>query len=350
MPDDARAIVFSAPGQVEFRDVTVPDPGPGELRARTLFSFVSPGTELRILRGTKESKGKFPVIPGYAWIGRIEATGPETPGWEAGELVSGRNPLPIEGITPLWGGQASCHCAAIHGPDAVLKLPAGADPWAYVPAEVAAISWRGVSMAFPALDETAVVIGQGLIGACAARWLCLHGARVIVTDLVSSRLARAEQLGVAAAVDGNASDAAERIRAHLDGGADIVVEASASLAGARLARSLIRQPAGRRLDARYSVSALRSDPAAWPRIVYLATYEQGEETRPGGWKQTEGALVLTPCDRTVGDRRAVMERIRQGALCVDDFLDGPTPVDQAPTAYATLRDHPEENVAVAFAW
>lgn len=53
----------------------------------------------------------------------------------------------------------------------MLKLPAGADPWHYVVTEIAAISWRGVTAAFPAPGETAVVVGQGLIGALELRFV-----------------------------------------------------------------------------------------------------------------------------------------------------------------------------------
>jgi len=44
------------------------------------------------------------------------------------------------------------------------------------PQEIVTIRWRGISADFPAAGETAVVIGQGLIGAFAAKWLLHHGA------------------------------------------------------------------------------------------------------------------------------------------------------------------------------
>jgi len=329
----------------------LPECGAQEVVAETVYSFVSPGTELRVLAGASESKGRFPLIPGYAWVGRLIEIGSGVQGWRVGELVTGRNPLPIPGLTALWGGQASHHRCVVSGYDSLLKLPAGADPWDYVMTEVAAISWRGVSAAFPSPGETAVVVGQGLIGAFSAKWLLVHGARVIVVDLEESRLARARQWGAIAALNGRDPDIREQILAYCSpGGADIAVDASASLAGARLAASVLRQPVYRSLHEAYPVGTLRSAAAVWPRLVFQASYTWQEPLGPGGLAAGEGVLVLKPGDRTVGDRLAVIDQIRAGNLPVADLLDAPTPVAQAPEAYRLLRDNPGAISAVSYRW
>jgi threonine dehydrogenase-like Zn-dependent dehydrogenase len=238
----------------------------------------------------------------------------------------------------------------VTGYNAVLKLPAGADPWEYITAEVSAISWRGVTAAYPAPGETAVVVGQGMIGAFAAKWLVYHGARVLVTDLVESRLDRARRWGICAAVNAGETDAKEQLLAHCEGGADIVVETSASVAGCRLGAALLRQPVPRQLHTAYRVESLHTDAHAWPRMVFQATYTATVETAPGGLIGAEGVLVLNPGDRTVGDRLAVIDRIREGDLPVADILDRPVPVEEAPDAYVELRDHPERRSALAFRW
>jgi threonine dehydrogenase-like Zn-dependent dehydrogenase len=335
---------------IELQRIDLPPCGPDEVVAETLFSFVSPGTELRVLSGIGESKSRFPLIPGYSWVGRIIEVGRNLKGWAPGDLVSGRNTLPIPGLELIWGGQAAYHRCEVKGYCAVLKLPAGADPWDYVMAEVAAISWRGVTSAFPAPNETAIVIGQGLIGAFNARWLLLHGARVIVVDLEESRLDRARKWGVCAALNGRDPDLRERILAHCEDGADIVIESSASVVGAKLAPTLLRQPAARRMNTAYAVPELHSNAHAWPRLVYQASYTQTIETGPSGPGGPEGVLVLRPGDRTVQDRLAVIEHIRAGRLNVADILGSPTPVTEAPQAYLELRDHPDRRVAVAFDW
>jgi hypothetical protein len=74
------------------------------------------------------------------------------------------------------------------------------------------------------------------------------------------------------------------------------------------------------------------------------------EWTPGELTGGEGAIVLKPSDRTVGDRLQVIKQIRLGNLPVGDFVDKPTPVEDAPQAYLTLRDHPEAVSAIAFKW
>lgn len=347
----ARAISFKEPGEVGFVEFELPECGPQEVLAETIYSFVSPGTELRVLAGTAESRGRFPLIPGYSWVGKVIQVGAEVGGWREGDLVTGRNPLPIPGLTQLWGGQASHHRCVVEGYDRVLKLPPGADPWDYITAEVSAISWRGVSAAFPAPGETAVVIGQGLIGAFGAKWLLAHGARVIVVDLEESRLARARQWGVTAALNGREADIREQILAHCpEGGADIAIESSSTMAGVRLAAGVLRQPVYRTLHAAYPAPLLRSAAGVWPRLVLQATYTDQMTTGPGGIAPCEGVLVLKPGDRTVGDRLATLEQIRAGNLPVGDILAAPTPVEQAPEAYRRLREEPGAVSAVAYSW
>ena len=231
-----------------------------------------------------------------------------------------------------------------------MKLPDGADPWDYITVEVAAISWRGVSAAYPERGETAVVIGQGLIGSFAAKWLLYHGARVIVADLEQSRLERAVRWGAVAAVNAAEQASREKILSHCGQGADIVVEASGTSAGFRLAASLLRQPAPRQMNTDYSVQALHSDAHIWPRLVLQATYTKTIEIIPGTVPQVEGAVVLVPGDRTVNDRLRVIERIHKGDLTVQDIISEAVTVEKAPQAYADLRDKPGRFSALAYQW
>src|SRR5690242_19586779 len=48
---DARAFWIRSPGEGEIRPVELPEPGPGEVVVRTVFSGVSRGTETLVFRG-----------------------------------------------------------------------------------------------------------------------------------------------------------------------------------------------------------------------------------------------------------------------------------------------------------
>jgi NADPH:quinone reductase-like Zn-dependent oxidoreductase len=82
----ARDLWFSAPRAAEFRQETVPPPGPGEVRVETIASGVSVGTEMLVYRGevpqdlrldlpTLAGRYAFPIKYGYAAAGRVLDTG-----------------------------------------------------------------------------------------------------------------------------------------------------------------------------------------------------------------------------------------------------------------------------------
>jgi len=341
-----KAIVYKAPGQVGVETVELPPCREDELLCETIYSFVSPGTELRNLSTHNKT---FPCVPGYSWVGRVVEVGRKIKGWSEGELVSGR-PGHAEqcppGIHLLYGGHASHHCCKLND-CAPARLPVNANPWEYVTAEVAAISWHGVSIAYPCAGETAVVVGQGIVGAFAAKWLINHGVRVVVADLDESRLERARGWGATAALSAKDPDIRERILGYFQNGVDISVEASATIAGARLASSLLKNTLSM---TGYHIPELRDNPFKWPRMIYLATYTDTVQTHPAGLVESEGALVFRPVDRRLEDRQMVIEFIRQGLLPVSDFVKEAFPVEKAHEAYANLREHPGQYSAIAFKW
>ena len=347
MTNTSQAILFTQPGEIQLGTVDLPPCGPGDVIVESIYTTVSPGTELRVLAGTKEAARHFPLIPGYCVIGKVVEMGSDVRGWRVGDLTTGKGGGKLPGYEAFWGGQVSHHRCQ---PDQLIKLPSGADPWDYVLAELGAIAWRGATICMPAPDETAVVIGQGMIGALAARWLLMLGVRVIVTDLEPARLDRALRWGAFAAVDGRDADAKEQIQALCAGGADIVVEASASIPGATMARQLLRPQIIHPWVDNYRPDQIRGAASIFPRLLYMATYTKTIEIIPSGAEGVEGALVLTPIDRTLQDRQAAVQHIARGKLHTADFVEAPTPVSQAPGAYRRLRDHPEDQMTVVFSW
>lgn len=342
------AVLFHAPGEVRIASLPRPACTAGTILCRTRYSIISAGTELRTLRGEQEG-ATFPLVPGYAWVGQVLEAAPDVAGFAPGDWVSGRAATPLAGVGSTWGGHAAVHASPVAGYAAAVKLPAGAEPLDYVLTELAAISWRGVSMCVPGRDETAVVCGQGIIGALATLWLAQAGVRVVATDLDPARLERARRLG-ALAVDGRAADAADRIRTLAGGPVDIAVEASASLAGARLAAGLLRQPQAHAAAAAYRAVDGPGLASYWPRLCLLASYTRRMDLLPTGLVDGEGAMVLHPRDRRVQDRLAVIDRIRAGVLKTADFVAAPVPFSQAPEAYRMLRDEPARALSCVLDW
>ena len=337
MNTSANVVLFEGINKVGLGTAQLKECGPTEIVTETVYTTVSPGTELRTLAGHYGAAEKFPFIPGYSSVGRVTAVGENAPGWRVGDLVSSRNPSPFEGTHSMWGGQASHQVLSTLGEDRPVLLPADANPLDYVMAEVASISLRGAEAAAPKAGETAVVIGQGVIGALSAAWLGAHGCRVIVVDIEASRLERALRNGAAYAVSPKEPDALNRILTICNGGADIVVEASGSIPGVEMAFQLLRKKP-QNYSKEYKVEPIRFYGGDWPRLVFQANYLEPLSWKPDSCMPGEAALFITPRDRGVEERQRVVEHIRAGRLKSQDFVDQIFPWKDAPAAYAGLLE------------
>ncbi len=343
-----KAVVFPAPNQVRIEEFDLCECGPEDVVVKSLYTMVSSGTELRTLAGS----GRFPLIPGYATIGEITAVGEKVTAYRIGDLITGRScPRFIPVIKAACGGHASHHVFPATGEDRPVLLPPGAKPLDYVIAELSSISLRGIEAAAPVAGETAVVIGQGLIGALSASWLHARGCRVIVSDFEQRRLDRAMAWGAACAIKGSEPNAGDRIRALLNDGADIVVESSGVSAGVMLAYSLVRpKPRGASGSSYYRGEPIGSHVGKWPRLVMQATYQSDVSVNPHSFFPGEGVTILTPGDRSWDDRQKAVEGIRRGQIKAANFLDQVISFEEAPSAYFAMRDDKNAIFSLVFDW
>ncbi|WP_269522722.1 zinc-binding dehydrogenase [Coraliomargarita parva] len=347
MSTSINAIVFTDINQVSVQALSLPELAPEEILCETLYTFVSPGTELRVLGGKYSKPEDFPLVPGYSAVARVMEVGVEAKGFRVGDLVSGRNPKRLPGINAMWGGQASQHVYACSGEDRPVLLPKDIDPLDYVVAEVASISHRGVEAARPSPEETAVVVGQGMIGSFSAAWLMERGCRVIVCDVNEARLAQARERGVFEAVNMKDDDAMQRLGFLLNGGADIVVESSGTTPGIEAAFKLLRKKP-QAYGADYKVEPIGFYGGDWPRLVVQANYLRDIAMNPFSFFSGEGVTVLTPSDRGVEDRQKVVEAIRSGRFVGKDYVDLVLPYTEAADGYVKLQTQAVSSVA--FSW
>ena len=322
-----QAVVFDKGEQISIREIGLPEIREDQLRTETLYSIVSPGTELRTLAGHYGASEHFPIIPGYATVSRIVEVGSKYKGYRVGDLVSARGGARFIGAEGYWGGQAGGHVYSLTS--SLVKLPDDAreNPLKYVIAELAAISFRGVQSADPQPGEHAVVIGQGLIGTTAAEFLRLKGCLVTVGDILPDRLAAARKAGFTA-VDLNGEDAVAELLTYGCGGFDIVAECSGSAGGFQTAVKLIRQ------DTRDSMRRSRKD---WPRLLLQGKYVGEFPLNPCWFFNGEGVILLTPSDRHPDDRKQVIELIRSGKWDPSPYLKNIFTPEEMPEVYRKLQ-------------
>ena len=336
----AKAVIYDGVDQIRIGEVTLPELGPKQIAATTLFSFVSPGTELRVLGGHYGAAGRYPVVPGYATVSRVTALGAEVKGFKVGDMISCRNGAAFTDCGSMWGGEAGAHVFDTETEDKPVLLPQGlseAEYLKYSAAEVAAISLRGVDAADPKEGETALVIGQGMIGQFSAMWLKARGAKVGVADIDANRLAESRTAGVSEAVNLSEPDAEDRVARLGNGGYDIVVEASGSIPGVKLAYKSIRvKPQNYSTD--YKVEPIRFYGGNWSRLVMQANYVKTIEISPFEFFPGEGVTILTPMDRGVEERQRAVEYIRSGKVDVTPFLKTVVKADDMVAYYRKLQN------------
>ena len=177
MSQKINAIVFESVNKTAVKEVTLAECEPDQIVCETIFTFVSPGTELRVLGAHYSSEKRFSFnprlfscLPGLSKP-VLKSKASESEIWSADVI----RPKRFRAINPCGAVRPACifmRQPAKTGPFCCPPPPPpprDADPFDYVIAEVAAISFRGVEAADPVQGETAVVIGQGLIGAILRR-------------------------------------------------------------------------------------------------------------------------------------------------------------------------------------
>jgi threonine dehydrogenase-like Zn-dependent dehydrogenase len=235
-----KALVFTAPGQVELLDVPEPDPAPGEALIEVRAAGIC-GSELHGAR--RPGFRQPPLIMGHEFAG-IGAGGEAVvvnPILSCGRCAECRRGLrhvcrerEIIGVHRAGGFAERVAVPA----SALRPLPPGL-PWEAAaliePAANAVHAWNQAGRALGtdgARGARVAVIGCGAIGLlCAATALSGGAGRVEVTDLSPARLAAAQRLG------------AEVAGAGLSGEYDVVIDAVGS-AATRAASVAHQRPGG----------------------------------------------------------------------------------------------------------
>jgi propanol-preferring alcohol dehydrogenase len=223
----------------EYRD---PTPGPAEV----LVAVRACGVGLTVVNYMKGNLGRpetLPRVPGHEFAGVVVAVGPGVSAVQTGDRVvsyfyltcgrcewcrSAREPLCRNG-----GGYVGVHRDGGYAelavlPEAnVLPLPDRV-PFVeatVIPDAVATPYHVCASRAQVRPGDQVVVIGAGGgVGSHMVQMARLFGGRVVAIDAGEAKLEHCRRLGAEAAFDIHASDARDRARAALDGGATVAID------------------------------------------------------------------------------------------------------------------------------
>ena len=299
-----KAIVNTAPNRLEFQELPMPQPGPGQVRIRTLACGIC-ATDLHMIAGWDRTS--FPAIPGHEWAGVVDALGAGVPAALAGRRCVADNVLTDHGEVGFEhpGGYSQYFLTEAAN---LIPLPDDFPMSTAALIEPLAVSVRGLRKLRLNDRSRALVIGDGPIGLLMVMLLKRAGLEHVV--VVGGRLPRlAIALACGASQVFNYHDFYHDINGDLAGGIlkmtgtafPLVVEASGS--GPAIQASLaLAMPCGQILvlgDYRHA----RAD-FAWNQVLLGELEIIGSNASAGAWPEAvrlalEGRL---PLERLVTQR------------------------------------------------
>lgn len=195
-----KQILFTEIGKAELLELDLPELQSNEILARTDYTVVSGGTERACLMDMNNVMHDFPKALGYCGIGTAIKVGCDVKNIKEGDRV-----LIYHGYHSDYNIRPENEITKVENDD-VSSLEA-----AFV--IIAAMGLGGVRKLELELGESAMIMGQGLLGIFATQFCRLNGANpVIAADLNEERRKLALQLGADYAFDPSDKDFVEKVR------------------------------------------------------------------------------------------------------------------------------------------
>jgi len=202
-----KAVIYTASGDMELRDVPTPSPGPSQVRVRVQAGALN-RVDILQRRGYYPAPPGWPAdIPGLEYAGEVDALGSGATRWRPGDRVMG-----------LVGGGAHAEYVVVHQ-DETLAVPPGmplsdaaAIPEAFLTGWDALVTWARLQ---PGERVLIHAVGSG-VGTAAVQLARRLGAVAIGTSRSSHKLDRARVLGLDEAIDTSAGRFRDRLHAPVN--------------------------------------------------------------------------------------------------------------------------------------
>ena len=219
-----RQIVFTKKDTAEFLVTNVKQPGPSEVLIETAFSMLSCGTEKANITGDPNvapdgpSCVKFPRYLGYSSSGVVVCVGENVKSVKPGDRVA---------------AFGTVHAKYNTRPESdVVKIDDAISLQEAAMGYVTTFPMAAVRKTRVEIGESAIVMGLGLLGQLAVRYLRIAGAMPIVAvDPVKERREEALQGGADYAFDPFEPDFSTKVKEVTDGGANVGIEVTGVGAG-----------------------------------------------------------------------------------------------------------------------
>ncbi len=331
-----KALVLTEYNKFEYIDWEDPTPGEDEVLIRVAACSIC-GSDVHGMDGSSGRRVP-PIIMGHEASGVIESCGAKVSGWKIGDRVTfdstvycGRcfycrrgeinlcDNRMVLGVSPGEYRRHGAFAELVSVPAHILyRLPEGMDFVQAAMAEPVAIAVHAVERTPVALNDTAVVVGAGMIGLLVIQALKAAGCgTVIAVDLEKDRLTVAEELGADATITAGGRDAesiAGDVTAMTGGrGADLSFEVVGATPTLATAIAVVRKGGSVTL------------------VGNLAP-----ETRFAHQAAVTRELTLYGSCGSMGEYPACLEMIADGRIRVDPIISATAPLSEGADWFTRL--------------
>jgi threonine dehydrogenase-like Zn-dependent dehydrogenase len=331
-----KALVLRQYNDLHYEDAPEPQPGPDEV----LIAVKACGICGSDVHGMDGSTGRRipPVIMGHEAAGVIAALGPGVDGWRVGDRVTfdstiycGKCRFCRAGLINLCDNRrvlgVSCGDYRQNGafaeyvvaPQRILyHIPEAVSFERAATIEAISIAFHAVARTPVALNDTAVVVGAGMIGLLIIESLRIAGCgRIVSVDVDPSRLSLARKLGADAVVNPSEGRVDQVVRDMTAGaGADVAFEAVGL--GATLQTAIDSLRKGGSLCLVGNVA---------PKVHFAL---QQVVTRQ---------ITLYGSCASCGEYPACLDMLARGALDVDSLISAVAPLSDGAAWFGRLHRH-----------
>ena len=333
-----KALVLTQYHHLEIQDVPEPEAGAGEVLVAVRACGIC-GSDVHGMDGST-GRRRPPIIMGHEAAGVIVRAGAEVKGWAAGDRVTFDSTVYCGQCPPCRTGKinlcdnrrvlgVSCEEYRRHGAFAELvsvpqhilyRLPDSLSFRRAAMVEALSVAVHAVGRARVRLDDTALVVGTGMIGLLVVQSLRAAGCgRIFVADLVPERLELARKLGADEVLDSRALDVSREILKRTGGrGVHIAMEA-----------------VGLSSTVQTAVASLRKG----GQLVLIGNVAPKVELPLQAVVTRE--LTLHGSCASCGEYPACLDLIARGTIDVDSLISAVAPLDEGPQWFARLYEAKE---------
>ena len=311
-----KQIVFAEKGRAEVLTAAVPDPAVGTVRVRLEYSAISSGTERANLIGTVHNP-VWPNTQGYSSSGIVTDVGPGVTKVRPGDRVALR-----------WSVHAQAQAIT---ENKVLRLADGVDMRAAALFHIASFPLAAIRKCRLEIGESALVMGQGILGMLAIPLLRQAGAvPVIAADPVPEKREKALRLGADYALDPLSPDFPETVKKITGGGAHTGIEVTGVGAGLNEALDAMRRFGriallGCTRNSEFTVDYYHKVHIPGITLVGAHTNARPSESYAGNWTCAD-------------DMTALMRLSEGGRIALQSMVEEVHSPDEAPAVYRRLAE------------